>query len=88
MVKDIEEMCISRSICQKAGPAIMIKAPLTYLNCYERPFKRMTTDVVGLLSCTKSENELVLVMMDYATKWPEVFTLRNVNAEAVVDCLV
>ena len=26
--------------------------------------------------------------MDYATKWPEAFALRNVATETVVHCLV
>ena len=27
-------------------------------------------------------------MMDYATKWPEAFALRNVTAETIVNCLI
>ncbi len=30
----------------------------------------------------------MLVIMDYATKWPEAFPLRNVTTESVVECLI
>ena len=45
-------------------------------------------DVVGPLPCTKSGNKFLLVIIDYATKWPEVFALRNVTTETVVHCLI
>ena len=54
----------------------------------KEPFKRMVVDVVGPLPHTKSGNKFLLVIMDYATKWPEAFVLRNVTTETVVHCLV
>ena len=54
----------------------------------KEPFKRMAMDVVGPLPHTKSGNKFLLVVMDYATKWPEAFDLRNVTTETIVHCLV
>ena len=45
-------------------------------------------DVFGPLNRTKAGNKYTLVLMDYATKWPEAFALRNVTAETIVNCLI
>ena len=45
-------------------------------------------DIVGPLKRTKKGNKCLLVIMDYATKWPEAFPLRNTFTETVVERLV
>ena len=45
-------------------------------------------DVFGPLNRTKAGNKYILVLMDYATKWPEAFALRNVTAETIVNTLI
>ena len=37
---------------------------------------------------TRKGNKYVLVIMDYAAKWPEAFPLCNILAETIVECLV
>ena len=64
------------------------RAPLHPLPIMKESFKRMAMDVVGPLPCTISGNKFLLVVMDYATKWPEAFALRNVTTETVVHCVV
>ena len=88
VVKDVEEMCNTCPVYQKAGPAVTARAPLHPLPVMKEPFKRMAMDVVGPLPHTRSVNEFLLIVMDYATKWPEAFALRNVTTETVVHCLV
>ena len=44
-------------------------------------------DVLGPLTRTKARNKYVLLLMDYTSKWPEAYTLRNVTTETVVKCL-
>ena len=83
----MEEMCNTCPVCQKAGP-LTTRDPLHPLSIIKELFKRMIMDVVGYLPCTKSGNNFLLVVMDYATKWPEAFVLRNVTTETVVHCLV
>ena len=81
-------MCASCPVCQKAGPAITARAPLQPLPVIREPFTRIAMDVVGPLKRTKRGNKYVLVVMDYATKWPEAFALKNIVSETIVDCLV
>ena len=81
-------MCDSCPQCQKAKPTAIPRAPLQSLPIIETPFKRLAMDVFGPLKRTKCGNKYVLVIMDYATKWPEAFPLWNVEATTVVDCLL
>uniref|UniRef100_A0A3B5QTU2 ribonuclease H n=2 Tax=Xiphophorus maculatus TaxID=8083 RepID=A0A3B5QTU2_XIPMA len=45
-------------------------------------------DIVGPLERSKSGNRYMLVILDYATKYPEVFPLKSIKAKAVAFCLI
>ena len=88
VVRDVNRVCASCPICQKASPPSMAKAPLHPLPVIREPLKRIAMDIVGPLKRTKKGNKYILVLMDYATKWPEAFPLRNILTETGVECLV
>ncbi len=88
IVKDVNELYVSYPICQKSGPAILSKAPLQPLPIIKDPFSRVAMDVFGPLTRTKAGNTYVLVLMDYTSKWPEAYALRNVTIETVVKYLI
>ena len=88
IAKDVRELCKSCPICQKAKPAVVAKAPLHPLPILKDPFQRIAMDIFEPLRKTKSGNKYILVAMDYTTKWPEAFALRNSTAETVVNCLI
>lgn len=45
-------------------------------------------DIVGPLDRSKSGNRFILVICDYATKYPEAFPLKNVKARQIANCLI
>ena len=54
----------------------------------EEPFKRIAMDVVGPLPRSSSGRRFILVICDYATRYPEAIALRNVDANTVAEELV
>ena len=45
-------------------------------------------DVVGPLPRTSRGNRFILVVSDYATRYPEAIPLRNVTAKTVAEVLI
>ena len=83
MVTDIKFWCQSCPSCQvikdqpACGKAPMNPIPVT------GPFDMVGMDIVGPLPMTKRKNRYLLVIMDYFTKWPEVFPLKKTDAEVI-----
>ena len=88
MTMDLKEVCQACPTCQLAAPATLKRAPLHPLPIIRTPFDRIAMDIFGPLRRTRSGNKYVLVIMDYATKWPEAFPLRNITSETIIECLI
>ena len=88
VVKDVNQLCASCPVCQKACPASTTKAPLHPLPIIKEPLGHIAMDIVGPLKRSKKGNKYILVLMDYATKWPEAFPLRNILTETIVEHLI
>ena len=84
----VKNLCESCPVCQKARPAIATRAPLHSLPILKNPFQRLAMNIFGPLKKTRIGNKYILVAMDYTTKWPEAFALKNATAETIVDCLI
>ena len=52
------------------------------------PFNQIAMDIVGPLPKSKRGNRYLLVVVDYATRYPEVFPLRTFTADVVAEKLV
>ena len=85
---DVGELCRSCHICQKAKPDVVDKTPLHPLLILNDPFQSIAMNIFWPLRKTKSGNKYILFTMDYTTKWPEAFALRNCTAETVVNYLI
>ena len=49
----------------------------------DEPFKRVASDIVGPLNRTKRGHKFILVICDYATKYPEAMPLKSIDSESV-----
>lgn len=86
---DIIEYCKSCPECQlSARSSRGLKAPLISLPIIDTPFKRIAMDIVGPLERSRAGNRYILVIGDYATRYPEVFPLKNVKARQIANCLI
>lgn len=65
-----------------------MRAPLIPLPIIGEPFQRIAMDVVGPLPRTNKGNRFILVISDYATRYPEAIPLRSVTAHNVAEVLV
>uniref|UniRef100_A0A8C7YR87 Gypsy retrotransposon integrase-like protein 1 n=1 Tax=Oryzias sinensis TaxID=183150 RepID=A0A8C7YR87_9TELE len=86
--KDVTNFCKSCPQCQKTSSRYPPKAPLQPLPLISTPFERLGMDIVGPVERSKCGNRFMLVITDYATKYPEVFALKSVKAKTVAFCLV
>ena len=88
LYRDVEEFCKCCRICQKASRLKGSKAPLIPLPIVTEPFRRVAMDIVGPLPRTMSGNRYILVMSDYATRYPEAVPVKAIDAEHIAEELV
>uniref|UniRef100_A0A1X7U952 Reverse transcriptase n=1 Tax=Amphimedon queenslandica TaxID=400682 RepID=A0A1X7U952_AMPQE len=87
LFKDVRLYCEACKDCQLHANHKR-KAPMIPLPIIGEPFKRIAMDIVGLLPRTSRGNRFILVINDYATRYPEAFPLRNITAKKVAEVLI
>ena len=53
-----------------------------------QPFQRMAMDIVGPLPRSRQVNRYILVVCDYATRYPEAVPMKNIDAGSIADELI
>ena len=86
--RDVEEHCQTCSPCQKSSTRRVKKAPLVPLPIMDEPFRRIAMDIVGPLPRSNSGKRYILVICDYATRYPEAIALRSIDANAIAGELL
>ncbi|KAL5510367.1 hypothetical protein EMCRGX_G005901, partial [Ephydatia muelleri] len=87
LYRDVAEWCRTCEQCQKHS-AVNLRAPLVPLPVIEEPFTRIAMNIVGPLPRSSTGNKYILVVCDYATRYPEAIPMRTVDAEHVAEELV
>ena len=85
---DVRRFCERCGECQKASPRAVPRAPLVPLPLVEAPFERIGMDIVGPLERSAAGYTHLLVILDYATRYPEAIPLRSMSAKSVANELV
>ncbi|KAI5617023.1 hypothetical protein C0J50_23276 [Silurus asotus] len=83
----VRRWCAACRECQLVNPPAIPKAPLRPLPLIEVPFERIGMDLVRPLERTARGHRFVLVIVDYATRYPEAVALRNISARSVAEAL-
>ena len=86
--RDVEEHCQTCSPCQKSSTRRVKKAPLVPLPIMDEPFRRIAMDIVGPLPRSNSGKRYILVICDYATRYPEAIALRSIDVNAIAGELL
>jgi hypothetical protein len=90
MQADITRYCQSCDICQRTLPKGRVgKVPLGSVPLIEEPFQRVAVDLVGPIKpTTERGHRYILVLVDYATRYPEAVPMKTIEAEAVAEALL
>ncbi|KAL1277202.1 hypothetical protein QQF64_023875 [Cirrhinus molitorella] len=75
----------SGSAVSLVHPTVFTASPLIPLPIIEVPFERIGMDLVGPLPKSARGHEHILVIVDYATRYPEAMPLRKATAKAIAQ---
>nr|WP_253310135.1 reverse transcriptase domain-containing protein [Rickettsia endosymbiont of Ceutorhynchus assimilis] len=86
--KDVKSWCRKCDICATSkGPKLRSRGPMKQYNVGP-PFERIAIDVAGPFPESERGNKYILVIMNYFSKWPEVFAIPNQESITVAQVLV
>ena len=87
---DVTRFCKSCDVCQKTVEKGSVpKVPLQKMPLIEKPFQRVTIDLVGPISPPSEDgHRYIPTLVDYATRYPEAVPLKNIDTETVAEALV
>ncbi len=88
MYSHVSQFCASCETCQITSAKGVARAHLQSLPIIDTPFERIGMDIVGPLEKSSSGHRYILVLCDYATRYPEAFPLRSFKARQVADRLL
>ena len=83
--REVENFCRSCPECQVTAPKPRYKSPLIPLPIIETPFEKVGLDIVGPLPKSARGHQYILVLVDYATRYPEAIPLRKANARQIAN---
>ena len=73
--------------CQLVNQPAIPRAPLRPLPLMEVPLERIGMDLIGPFPRSARGYRFVLVLVDYATRYPEAVPLRTISAKSVAQAL-
>ena len=88
LFRDVADYCRRCPECQRSGGQREQRAPLMPLPILGVPFERIAMDIVGPLPRSRAGHKYILVVCDYATRFPEAFPLTQIDAVHIADKLV
>jgi hypothetical protein len=86
--KDVKQYCASCDVCQKLHKSGKLsKAPMMTPPIVDKPFSRLSVDVMGPLPTTRSNNRFIIVIVDHCTRWAECYARPNHTAVTITRCV-
>ena len=87
---DVRRFCQSCDVCQRTIPKGRVgKALLGKMPVINVPFERVAVDLVGPIDpITNQKNRFILVIVDFATRYPEAVALKTIDTRTVAKALL
>uniref|UniRef100_A0A8C1VW95 Gypsy retrotransposon integrase-like protein 1 n=1 Tax=Cyprinus carpio TaxID=7962 RepID=A0A8C1VW95_CYPCA len=82
---EVKRFCQACPTCQRTSPSTPPPSPLIPLPIIEVPYERIRMDLVGPLPKSARGHKHILVILDYATRYPEAIPLRKATAKAIAQ---
>ena len=86
--KDVSDYCKTCEVCQKSPVKRPARAQVVPMPLVQKPFQRITMDLVGPLPRSKNGNRFILTICDYATRYPEAIPLPSTEAPRIAKELL
>lgn len=86
--KDVIQMCRACPTCQKTAKRRTPRYPLVPLPILSRPFSRIAMDLVGPLVVSEEGHRYILTVVDYSTRYPEAFPLKETTSTDIARALM
>ncbi|XP_073793550.1 uncharacterized protein [Danio rerio] len=80
---EVKRYCQACPTCQKTAPQRPPPSPLIPLPIIEVPFDHIGLDLIGPLPKSARGHKHILVILDYATRYPEAIPLRKATYNAI-----
>jgi len=74
------ELCIKAKGAPKKVPMLKFPVPL-------RPFDTVTSDILGPLRITERNNQFILTIRDYTTRYTVLFPMAHKDSDTIIDAL-
>ena len=81
MQAEIQQFCKTCRECQMTQTKPRPGAPLIPMPLVDHPFDRIGIDIVGPLTKSAGGHTHILVLIDYATRYPEAVPLRSTTTK-------
>ena len=88
MVNDIKRIIAKCEKCQLNKPQPYPKPTEDIPTEVEGPFTHLGLDIIGPLEKTSNNNQYIMVVVDYFTKWVEAEPTENVTSKEVIKFLI
>ena len=87
---DIRKYCRSCDICQRTTPkGHNRRVPLGSVPLVGEPFQKVGVDLIGPIApASERGHRYILVMVDYATRYPEAVALKSIDTCSVAEALL
>lgn len=86
--QQVRTYCRECPVCQRNSRYRPPKVPLQPLPIIDVPFSRVGMDIIGPLLPSRSGCRYALVLVDYATRFPEAVALRHPTTQSIAKAMI
>ena len=84
---DIQKYIANCALCHREKAKIQ-NYPLQMMEIPNRPFNKITIDLITECETSTSGNKHILTIMDHLTGWPEAFPILDKSADTIVSTFI